>query len=61
MEIRNALKCGPGREIDVSDEKPEVAFPKTGRSGLKRFSEFAGPMWQGYADEVRHERDASPR
>lgn len=61
MEIRDTLGVGPGDEIDFSHEGSEVVVRKAGRTGLERLAEFAGSIWRGYADEVRRERDESPR
>lgn len=61
MEIRDTLGVGPGDEIDFSHEGPEIVVRKAARSGLERLAEFAGPIWRGYADEIRRERDESPR
>lgn len=61
VKIRETLGVCPGDEIDFSREGSEVVVRKAGRSGLQRFAEFAGPIWRGYAEEIRHKRDESPR
>ena len=56
-EVRNTLGVGPGDEIDFTTEGSQVVVRKAGRSAVDRLAEFAGPLWEGYADEVRRDRD----
>ena len=55
-EVQNTLVVGPGDEIDFTTEGSQVVVRKAGRSAVDRLADFAGPLWQGYADEVRRDR-----
>lgn len=56
-EVRKILGVGPGDEIDFAHDGSQVVVRKAARSAVDRLAEFAGPRWQGYADELRRERD----
>ena len=54
--VRAALGIGPGDEIVFLVDEGRVLLSNA-RSITERLQEFVGPMWRGYADEVRRDRD----
>ncbi|HSU18017.1 AbrB/MazE/SpoVT family DNA-binding domain-containing protein [Longimicrobium sp.] len=58
--VRETLGVGPGDEIVFTVTEGRVVV-SNGKSVLDRLAKFAGPMWRGYADEVRRDRDECDR
>jgi AbrB family looped-hinge helix DNA binding protein len=58
LEVRRKLGLKPGDEIVYETGDDYAVIRKAPGSILERMSEFVGPIWKGYADEVRRERDA---
>ena len=55
--LRRKFDLGPGDEIAVEETEDAIVIRKSTRSFVERLAEFGGPMWRGYADEIRRDRD----
>ncbi len=56
-EIRHKLGIRPGDHLNLEVKGEHVILSKAPESDVEELGKFCSPLWQGYAEELHHNRD----